>query len=169
MAFEIEVSNNTDVPEIIGLILPIQQQEHQVPVTIEDQPDLLDIEKHYQQRGGAFWGIKHQGTLLGTIALIKMEAEQGGVIRKMFVRKEYRGRELGLAQKLLEHLICYAKKAGMSHLYLGTFHTLKAALRFYERNGFMQIEKVQLPSHFPIMEVDDVFFHLILNNDDKCD
>lgn len=164
MHFEIDFLNNNDIPEIIALILPIQQIEHQVPVTIEDQPDLLDIEKYYNKRGGGFWGIKQQGVLLGTIALIKMEAGQGGVIRKMFVQKEYRGKELGLAQKLLEHLIIYAKQADMDHLYLGTFHTLKAALRFYERNGFVQIEKATLPSHFPIMEVDDVFFHLTLNN-----
>ncbi|GAA4799609.1 GNAT family N-acetyltransferase [Olivibacter ginsenosidimutans] len=166
MTIEIKPLSNRDTREIIALILPIQQIEHQVPVTINDQPDLLDIEKHYHQGGGGFWGVWHDGILLGTIALIKMEAGQGGVIRKMFVRKEFRGKALGLAQKLLEHLMAYAKKVTIDHLYLGTFHSLKAAIRFYERNSFTQIEKSALPSYFPLMEVDDVFFHLNLTKNE---
>ena len=43
----IEPVYNDRCREIIDLILPIQQIEFNVPVTIEGQPDLLDIETNY--------------------------------------------------------------------------------------------------------------------------
>lgn len=162
--YQIETLKNQDIDQIINLILPIQQIEHQVAVTIQDQPDLLAIERHYHQTGGGFWGIKHKGELIATIALIKLPQNQSGVIRKMFVKKEFRGKQLGLAQKLLEHLISYARSIHLESLYLGTVHTLQAALRFYERNHFVKVNKNNLPSTFPIMEVDNVFYSLQLNS-----
>jgi putative acetyltransferase len=154
----IESLSNADCEQIIELILPIQQIEHGIPVTLDDQPDLLDIEKFYFQTGGGFWGARNQNEIVGTIALIAI-GNQAGTIRKMFVKKEFRGRELGIAQQLLEKLMGHCRSAGITDLYLGTVHILKAAIRFYERNGFRQIAKSDLPPSFPIMPVDDVFFH----------
>lgn len=163
LPIKIELLEKVDKAQIIGLILPIQQIEHKVPVTIEDQPDLLDIEKYYHQTGGGFWGVKHQGEIIGTIALIKMREKQGGVIRKMFVKKEFRGKELSIAQRLLDYLINYARKNGITDLYLGTVDLLKAAIRFYEKNHFIQIEKNALPPNFPLVKVDNTFYHLKLS------
>jgi putative acetyltransferase len=163
LSIKIELLENVDEAQIIGLILPIQQIEHRVPVTIEDQPDLLDIEKYYHQTGGGFWGVKHQGKIIGTIALIKMREKQGGVIRKMFVKKEFRGKELSIAQHLLDYLINYARNNGITDLYLGTVDLLKAAIRFYEKNHFIRIEKNALPPNFPLVKVDNTFYHLKLS------
>ncbi|CAL1519518.1 GNAT family N-acetyltransferase [Chitinophaga sp. MM2321] len=151
--------SNADSEQIINLILPIQQIENNVPVTLADQPDLLDIENAYIHTGGGFWGYRHEGEIVGTIGLINI-GNHGGTIRKMFVKKEYRGKELGVAQLLLEALTAYCKTVGITDLYLGTVHTLKAAIRFYERNGFQQTAKADLPASFPVMQVDDTFFHL---------
>jgi predicted N-acetyltransferase YhbS len=48
---------------------------------------------------------------------------------------------------------------------LGTVEQLKAAHRFYERNGFESIAKEDLPVYFPLMSTDTMFFqlHLIKN------
>jgi hypothetical protein len=35
---------------------------------------------------------------------------------------------------------------------------MKAAHRFYEKNGFVEIAKEQLPESFPLMRVDNRFF-----------
>jgi GNAT superfamily N-acetyltransferase len=94
--------------QIMDLILPIQQIEFNVPVTREAQPDLLDIDTHYSATGGGFWGAFDQDRLVGTIALIAT-GHHAGALRKMFVQKEYRGKEWGIAQSLLltleEHCI----------------------------------------------------------------
>ncbi len=159
--FEIQPITDADSQAVIDLILPIQQQEHNVPVTLEDQPDLMRIEEVYSGSGGGFWGIKDQGRVVGTIALIYI-GNGNGVIRKMFVKQDYRGKDLGIAAQLLDYLADYCKTVGITDLYLGTVHTLKAAIRFYEKNGFSVITRQELPAAFPLMEVDDVFCHLHL-------
>ncbi|MBE8724340.1 GNAT family N-acetyltransferase [Flavobacterium hungaricum] len=147
--------------EIIDLILNIQQKEFNVPVTLEDQPDLLNITNFYFEPGGIFLGAFIEEQLVGTIALVKFNQE-AGAIRKMFVKKEFRGKEFGIAQKLLEQLIHFSTENGIQNLYLGTVTILKAALRFYEKNGFVTIEKETLPTDFPLMKPDNVFCHLKL-------
>ncbi|MFB6457220.1 GNAT family N-acetyltransferase [Chitinophaga sp. Hz27] len=147
--------------EVIDIILPIQTKEFGVNVTLADQPDLSNIDNFYHGSGGGFWGIYVGETLAGTIALINI-GHHAGAIRKMFVKKEYRGKEYGLAQQLLEHLIAYCKVHGITDLYLGTVDILHAAMRFYERNQFKIIAKVDLPSYFPLMNADNVFYHLAL-------
>src|ERR1700744_1281949 len=155
--------DNTHCPPILELILPIQQQEFNVPVTAADQPDLRDIEGNYHRTGGGFWGVVSGGRLVGTIGLIAI-GSHAGVIRKMFVRKECRGKELGIARRLLEYLVGYCKKTGITDLYLGTHDRLQAAMRFYERNGFVRVPAGQLPADFPRMPVDNTFYHLQLAN-----
>lgn len=160
---EINLVNNTYSNEIIDLVLTIQQKEFNVPITIEDQPDLMQIDDFYFANGGSFWGAFINGELVGTIALIKFD-EKAAAIRKMFVKKEFRGKEYGIAQKLLETLIAYCQKNGIDEVYLGTVSILQAALRFYERNHFEIIEKKSLPSKFPLMSADNVFCFLNLKS-----
>ncbi|WP_404985909.1 GNAT family N-acetyltransferase [Chryseobacterium sp. M5] len=160
---EIKLVNDTYSKEIIDLVLNIQQKEFNVPITIEDQPDLMQIKDFYFTKGGSFWGAFINGELVGTIALVKFD-EKAAAIRKMFVKKEFRGKEYGIAQKLLETLIAYCEKNGIEEVYLGTVSILKAALRFYERNHFEIIEKGLLPSKFPLMNADNVFCFLNLKS-----
>ncbi|UTN03252.1 GNAT family N-acetyltransferase [Flavobacterium bizetiae] len=147
--------------EIVDLILNIQQKEFNVPITIEDQPDLLDIKNFYYNGGGHFWGAFINDELVGTIALIKF-SDTKAAIRKMFVKKEFRGKEFSIAQKLLDTLVDYCNENQIDDLYLGTITVLEAALRFYERNHFVRIEKDSLPETFPVMSADNVFCHLKL-------
>ncbi|WP_113664146.1 GNAT family N-acetyltransferase [Pedobacter nanyangensis] len=152
---------NNDSEAVINIILPIQQNEFNIAIGIKDQQDLLTIEEFYHQGGGHFWGAKIDGELVGTIGLIKCN-DDFGAIRKMFVKKEYRGKAYGIAQLLLETLVAYSKEIGLKSLYLGTKDVLQAALRFYEKNGFSLIEKGELPKAFPMMPVDNVFCRLSL-------
>lgn len=161
MEVRIEQIKNESAEAVIDIILPIQQKEFNVPITLEDQPDLLDITANYYDNGGAFWGAKINGEIVGTIAMIKFSPD-AAAIRKMFVKKEYRGKEFGIAQQLLETLFTYSKENGITNLYLGTVTVLHAALRFYERNGFIRIDKNNLPAAFPIMNADNVFCQLTL-------
>jgi N-acetylglutamate synthase-like GNAT family acetyltransferase len=159
MKLEIQSIGNSYSEQAIDLILTIQQKEFNIPITIEDQPDLLHIESFYTEAGGNFWGAFVDGELVGSIALVKFD-ERAGAIRKMFVKKEFRGKELNIAQELLEVLISFCRENRIDDLYLGTITVLKAAQRFYERNHFIKIEKNDLPVKFPLMRADDVFYHL---------
>jgi N-acetylglutamate synthase-like GNAT family acetyltransferase len=153
----IQPFENQDTDHIVNLILNIQQNEFQVPITINEQQDLLNIPSFYQQGYGNFWVAKSEGEVVGTIALIDC-GKNIGTIRKMFVKKEFRGKEHGIAQRLLDILQASSQENGITNLYLGTIERLQAAIRFYERNGFTLIEKQKLPSVFPLMAVDTHFF-----------
>ncbi len=144
-----------------NLIINIQQNEFGVPITLKDQPDLFDIQNFYYSGGGGFWGAFIDDELVGTIALVKFE-DHKAAIRKMFVKKEFRGKEFSIAQKLLDTLLEYCRENQINDIYLGTVSILEAALRFYEKNNFVDIQKDALPEKFPLMAPDNVFRHLTL-------
>jgi GNAT superfamily N-acetyltransferase len=148
--------------QIIDLILTIQQIEFGLTITIDQQPDLLDVETNYHKGGGNFWGAFLGDELIGTIAMINC-GHHTACIRKMFVKKEYRGKELGTAQQLLNTLLQYCSDKKVTAIYLGTVHQLKAAHRFYERNGFTKIAVTGLPPYFPLMLTDNMFYQLHLD------
>lgn len=162
MKLQIQPIGNAYSEQAIDLILTIQQKEFNIPITIDDQPDLRQIESFYQEAGGNFWGAFIEGELVGSIALVKFD-ERAGAIRKMFVKKEFRGRELNIAQILLDILIAFCHENEIDDIYLGTITVLKAAQRFYERNSFEKIKKENLPDRFPLMSADDIFYHLPIN------
>ncbi|SEM01410.1 N-acetylglutamate synthase, GNAT family [bacterium A37T11] len=162
MPLQIVPLHNDSADAIIDIILSIQQKEFHIPITLEDQPDLLEIDQFYHTDGGGFWGAYIDGQLVGTISLIKYSSHSGA-IRKMFVKKEFRGKKWGAAQQLLNTLVNYAKNHQITDIYLGTIHILHAAIRFYERNHFEQIAKKDLPTAFPVMGADNTFYHLTVS------
>jgi N-acetylglutamate synthase-like GNAT family acetyltransferase len=145
--------------QIPQLILNIQNNEFNVPVTLNDQPDLLDIQNFYFKNNGGFWLAIDENTLAGTIALIDIGNGQVA-LRKMFVQASYRGKEKGVGQLLLDYTINYCKQKNITEIYLGTVQQLHAAKKFYVKNGFEKIEKNELPKSFPLMLVDTEFFKL---------
>ncbi|OTO65413.1 MULTISPECIES: GNAT family N-acetyltransferase [unclassified Enterococcus] len=142
--------------EIVDLIIPIQREEFNIQLTVEDQPDLLTIQEEYINMGGNFWVALFDDKVIGTIALVRLE-NHCGAIKKMFVRKDFRG-EKQIGRKLLDTLVNYCKEQGYERLYLGTVEVLKAAQKFYKKNGFELIDKTEMPKDYHLMDVDTVFF-----------
>lgn len=143
--------------EIANLILGIQIGEFQVPITRRDQPDLDNIPAVYQQNNGNFWVALHAGKVIGTIAAIDF-GDDLLALRKMFVHRDFRGREHGTAQRLWETLLDWSTERQVRAIFLGTIERLAAARRFYLRNGFTEIAKNDLPENFPRMAVDTLFY-----------
>lgn len=143
--------------DIIDLILNIQQNEFNVAITKEDQPDLSDIPNFYQSRNGNFWVALYNNRVVGTISLLDIGNYQGA-LRKMFVQAPFRGNKYNVAKSLLQQLITWAKEHNIHEIYLGTTEKFLAAHRFYEKNNFAQIDKETLPDTFPIMKVDTKFY-----------
>ncbi|MCA1029806.1 GNAT family N-acetyltransferase [Bacillus timonensis] len=150
--------------QIIDLILHIQQEEFQVPITKSDQPDLMNIEHFYQTGNGNFWMALHKDVVVGTISLLDIGNQQVA-LRKMFVDKNYRGPQYQVAYQLLQTALSWAKEHSVSDIYLGTTPQFLAAHRFYEKNGFVQITKDELPERFPVLAVDKRFYRYHLKDD----
>ena len=78
--------------EIIALILDIQNNESKINLSLEEQPDLLDISECYQKKGGEFWIALADGVVIGTIGLM-MKENACAIMKKFFVKKEYHSKK----------------------------------------------------------------------------
>lgn len=146
--------------EVVDLILKIQQQEFGVPITLEDQPDLLKIPDFYQHSNGNFWVALDEDKVIGTIAAIDFDSKNLA-LRKMFVDSNYRN--CGVGKKLLNYLVTWAEEKKVYRICLGTIDKFTVAHKFYERNGFVRVTKSELPENFPIMLSDNIFYCLTIN------
>lgn len=108
-------------------------------------------------RGGSFWIALLDGRVVGTISLLDVGDRQGALL-EMFVKREFRGAALATATLLLETLLVWARARGFREIFLGTTAKFLAAHRFYEKNGFSEIDESSLPAAFPIMAVATRFF-----------
>ena len=78
----------------------------------------------------------------------------------MFVAPEFRGREHDTAKLLLDELIAWSRAHELSEIFLGTTAKFVAAHRFYEKHGFREITRAELPENFQFMAVDTKFYRL---------
>lgn len=146
-----------DADRVQRLVLGIQREEFGVPVTLEEQPDLRDVPAYYQQDHGAFWVAVDGSEIVGTIGLLDIGHGQGA-LRKMFVAPSHRGAAVGVGAALLRTCLQWADAAGMHDVLLGTTEQFRAAHRFYEKSGFVQIPREALPTTFPRMRLDTRFY-----------
>ena len=137
--------------------LKIQTKEFELPVSLNDQPDLLEIKTFYQAGCGNFWVALSDDKVVGTVALIDIANKQTA-LRKMFVDENYRGKEKNIAKRLIDELMSWCKQKHVNEVYLGTTPFFLAAHRFYEKNGFVEISKDSLPTAFPVMRLDTKFY-----------
>jgi GNAT superfamily N-acetyltransferase len=151
--------SDADQQGVLDVILPIQQREFGIPITEADQPDLTDIPGFYQSGAGGFWVARSNGEVVGTVGLKDIGSGQTA-LRKMFVAAPFRGRELGVAGKLLDELLAHARAKGVAEIFLGTTDKFLAAHRFYEKRNFRELPKAGLPRTFPVMAVDSKFYFL---------
>jgi len=102
----------------------------------ETQEELL---RDYFSAGSGFWLARCGDNIIGCIAVRRMDVPQAAEIKRMYVRPEVRGQ--GVAQELLEAAEKFAHTAGYHWVYLDTADDMKAAARFYQRNGFQPCER----------------------------
>lgn len=143
--------------DAVSVVLPIQREEFGFDIGVDDQPDLQDIPSLYHLGKGGFW-LAYDGQLpVGTIGLHDIDGTSAA-LRKMFVVRTHRGREHRVAARLLQALERHAEASGLSAVLLGTTERFRAAHRFYEKSGFVQVNADELPAGFLKMEVDTRFY-----------
>ena len=141
------------------MILHIQNDEAKINLSIEEQPDLLDIPKYYEENGGAFFVAVDNDEVIGTIALMNYKTGNG-VLKKFFVKKQYRKK--GVGKSLYSSLLDFAKEQNYHTVLLDTPSIAQASHRFYEKSGFKRIDKNNLPFKYDYPDRDSVIFLLYL-------
>ena len=155
LKIEVFTSNYQDL--VIEHILNIENDEFKLNLTLDEQPDLIDIRSSYQSAGGQFWVAVEKSLVLGTIGLFNL-GNGDADLRKMFVTSTHRGGSEKLGQQLLDTAMVWARKQNYQRIFLETSSTFAAAIRFYEKNGFKSITQEELPASFPIIRVAEYFY-----------
>jgi len=143
--------------QVNNLIISIQRDEFGIDITLEEQPDLFDVENIYQINGGAFFIALVEGVVVGTFALIDL-GNGNGALRKFFIDSKFRGCASDASKLLWDKMLTWGKEKKYTSFFLGTTNEFKAAHRFYEKNHFIEINKSDLPTNFPVMTVDKKFY-----------
>lgn len=145
--------------ELIDMILSIQNDEAKIGLSLQEQPDLMDIPRYYQQSGGAFWIALSDGRVVGTIGLMLKE-NHCAVLKKFFVKKAFRSQKVGIS--LYNELLKYAVDKGVRHIFLDTPAVAHASHKFYEKAGFRKISAAELPVDYSYPDRDSVLYLLDL-------
>jgi N-acetylglutamate synthase-like GNAT family acetyltransferase len=146
--------------QVVNLILHIQNVESQVGIALADQPDLLDIERNYIAGGGGFWvALDDTQRVVGTIGL-QIKTAQIAVMKKFFVAAAWRGAGKACASRLFDTLSAHAQQRGVATLVLDTPSSSTRSHRFYERQGFRQIARAELPVQYDYPDRDSLLFRL---------
>lgn len=135
--------------QVEKLIRQIQLTEFNITEESFPQSELKEIAEVYQSGRGNFWIALNNQTVIGTMAFIDLGDTQAE-FAKMFVAREHRGDPPGIASKLLQTAIEWAKRQGFKEVLLETTYEPCAAHRFYEKKGFAEIPASSLPESFKL-------------------
>jgi GNAT superfamily N-acetyltransferase len=125
------------------------------------ESDLGDLTHAYQKGASGFWLATSDDRVVGTACL--KDLEDGLIaVKRFYVLKAFRGATIGTAQRLLDHLVAHARQSGANALCLGTIELTVAAQRFYEKNGFLRVERSELPTEQFAADIDTLFYRLPL-------
>jgi len=109
-----------------------------------------------------YWVALSYNQVIGTVGIV--ECDKGfGVLKRMFLKKSFRGKGYGVSKLLLKTAINYCIENGIEQIYLGTMDQFKVAQLFYLKNGFKRISERELPTNFLKNPLDSVFFRWSLN------
>lgn len=145
--------------ELNAFVLGIQNGEFGLGFTQKEQLDLINTTEFY--KGGGFWIVELEHEIVGCIGLQKLSWDIG-ILRKMFVKKELRVTDLKIAQKLFDTLRLESQKIRFKSILLDTPAIAKASHRFYEKNGFLELNKSQIPTEYKFPDRNSKIFELKL-------
>src|SRR5262245_8468944 len=98
--------------------------------------DLLDIERHYAEAGGAFYVLVDQRRVVGTVAAVPKDTATAE-IKRLYLRPTYRGRGQGRA--LPEHILDWIRQGEYRAAIAWSDVRLETAHKVYDRLGFERI------------------------------
>lgn len=147
--------------DVINIVLHFQNDGTRPIVSVDDQPDLLNIVGEYIDRGGNFWIAKDDEKLVGSIGIMPYSTEIA-ILKKFFVYENYQGKPYHIGRKLYNELLTFAKKRAYKEILLDTPHNTERAHKFYEKAGFQKVNEEDLPIQFSHPYKDCDFFLLKL-------
>ena len=106
-----------------------------VPEPAGTDADLMDLETGFFADGGLFDVAVAPDGRVAACCGIKILGDGRAELRKMYVRRDWRGQ--GLGHRLLDRALAWARASGHPRVELETASVLKEAISLYEKAGFI--------------------------------
>ena len=135
---EIQSRDNKKIENIIRNCLIEFGANHEG--TAWSDPDLGRFSEIYNTEGNKYWVVEDEnGEVLGGVGIGRLEGiDNVCELQKMYLLSKVRG--LGISHTLIKIALEYAKKY-YKKCYLETLSNMIAAQKFYEKCGFVRIDK----------------------------
>ena len=132
----IEIVNYTEATKEYVKTLNYEWLEKYFVVEPNDVIQLADPQKEIIDKQGLIFYAKHNGVIVGTASLLKVE-DDVFELGKMAVSEKAQG--LGIGKLLIDHCIKIAQQNGIAKLVLYSNKSLKPAIHLYEKYGFTEV------------------------------
>ena len=125
-----------DVPAVMLLIGRVFSEYGLLLLPVFEVPDLLQFEAYYTAPRGAFWVIRDDARVVGSVGVDRADARTAE-LKRLYVDASMRGR--GIGQRLVETVLDWSREQGMSRLVLWSDTRFENSHRLYRRLGFEQL------------------------------
>lgn len=136
---KIQQQDNQEIAKVIRAVF----EELNAPKvgTAYADPILDTLYEVYEKERHIYLVVEDNGKVLGGCGIAPLENEEMHIceLQKMYFAPEIRG--TGLAKKIIEECLAFAKANNYSICYLETLSFMKAAQKLYLNLGFKSIEK----------------------------
>ena len=138
----LEPARATDIPGVIRLIGRVFEEYGFVYDPAVEVPDLLAFPSHYTGLRGAFFVVRNEREIVGSVGVERLSGETAE-LHRLYLDATLRGR--GLGRDLVEAVLSWCRAEGIRHLILWSDTRFDRAHVLYERMGFQRTGERELP------------------------
>ena len=128
-----------DAPKVRDMILGIMENEFHGEVKRFTMHDMEQPDKYYGGKNDIFLVAEENGEIIGTVA-VKEDARDTALLRRVFVRKDCRGK--GCGARLMNSALDFCFQHNYQNVVFRGVDKMQAALKLCLKNGF---EKTNFP------------------------
>lgn len=122
-----------DTPKVRDMIQDIMESEFAAVGKFYTMHDVEQPEKYYGGENDIFLIAEENGEVIGTVA-VKEDAPETALLRRVFVRKDFRGK--GYGKKLMNSALDFCFKHNYQNVVFRGVDKMQAALKLCLKNGF---------------------------------
>jgi N-acetylglutamate synthase-like GNAT family acetyltransferase len=125
-----------DVPAVMLLIGRVFSEYGLLLMPTFEVPDLLQFDAYYTAPRGAFWVVRDDTRVVGSVGVDRADARIAE-LKRLYVDASMRSR--GIGQRLVETVVEWSREQGMTRLVLWSDTRFETSHRLYRRLGFEQL------------------------------
>lgn len=138
----VTAATRADATGVIALIGRIFAEYGFVYDPAVEVPDLFRFEHHYAPPRGAFFVVRNERLIVGSVGVERLDVDTAE-LHRLYLDAELRGRRIGRA--LVEMVLDWCRAQGIPRVILWSDTRFDRAHRLYTRMGFLHTGERDLP------------------------